>query len=95
MCPEANQSGMVFIDGLHYSCSVEGLKKLFAPFGTVIWSRLIVDTNGESFSFGYVQMSTHSESLAAIAGLNGTKVLEKILRVVSSSHSREEIRDDR
>ncbi len=40
-------------------------------------------------------MSTDSESLAAISGLNGTKVLEKILRVVASSHSREELRDDR
>jgi RNA recognition motif-containing protein len=95
MCPEANKSGMVFIEGLHYSFSAEGLKKLFAPFGTVLWSRLIVDTNGESFSFGYVQMSTHSESLAAISGLNGTKVLEKILHVVPSSQSREELRDDR
>ena len=40
---------MVFIEGLHYSFSAEGLNKLFAPFGTVLWSRLIVDTNGEVF----------------------------------------------
>jgi RNA recognition motif-containing protein len=95
MCPELTQSGMVLIEGLHSSCSMDGLKQLFAPFGTVLWSRLIVDTNGHSFSFGYVQMSTYSESLAAIAGLNGTTVLEKIIRVVASTHTREEMRDDR
>ncbi len=42
---------MVFIEELHYSFSAEGLNKLFAPFGTVLWSRLIVDTNGEVFFF--------------------------------------------
>ena len=95
MSPEATQNGMLFIEGLHISCTIEGLKQLFAPFGTVLWSRLIVDTNGQSFSFGYVQMSTHRESLAAIAGLNGTTVLEKILHVVSSTRRAEELRDDR
>lgn len=94
MSPEVNPNGMLFIEGLHISYSVEGLKQLFAPFGTVIWSRLIADTNGHSFCFGYAQMSAHGESLAAIAGLNGTTVLGKILRVVSSKHSREEIRGD-
>jgi RNA recognition motif-containing protein len=84
---------MLFIEGLDISCSVEGLKELFGPFGTVLWSRLIVDTNGHSFCFGYVQMSSRPESLAAIAGLNGTTVFEKILRVISSSYSYEELRD--
>lgn len=95
MCPDIPQSGMLLIEGLHLSCSMHGLQQLFAPFGTVLWSRLIVDTNGHSFCFGYAQMSTHAESLAAIAGLNGTTVLENILRVVASTQSREEIRDDR
>ncbi|MEP7153423.1 MAG: RNA-binding protein [Nitrospira sp.] len=94
MSPQTNKSKMLFIEGLHISCSVEGLKQLFAPFGTVLWSRLIVDTNGHSFCFGYAQMSTHAESLAAIAGLNGTTVLEKILRVISSTYSLEELRDN-
>ena len=86
---------MLLIEGLHLSCSMHGLQQLFAPFGTVLWSRLIVDTNGHSYSFGYVQMSTYNESLAAVAGLNGTTVLEKIIHVVSSPHTRDEMRDDR
>jgi RNA recognition motif-containing protein len=76
------------------SCTVEGLTKLFAPFGTVVWTRLIIDSNSQTFSFGYVQMSNQGESLAAIAGLNNTTVLEKIIRVVASTQSPEEIRDD-
>ncbi len=59
MCPDIPQSGMLLIEGLHLSCSMHGLQQLFAPFGTVLWSRLIVDTNGHSFCFGYAQMSTH------------------------------------
>jgi RNA recognition motif-containing protein len=94
MCPETNQSGMLFVEGLDVSCSREGLKDLFVPFGTLLWSRLIMDTNGHSFCFGYAQMSTFAESLAAIAGLNGTTVLGKILRVISSSYSYEELRDN-
>ncbi len=92
MCPEANQSAMLFVDGLDISCSVEALKELFAPFGTVLWSRLITDTNGHSFCFGYAQMSTHAESLAAIAGLTGTTIFGKTLRVISSTYSYEELR---
>jgi len=95
MCAEETQNAMLFIEGLHISCSLEGLKRLFAPFGTVVWSRLIVDGNGQSYTFGYIQMSSHRECLAAIAGLNGTTVLEKILRVVSSTHSREHIQGNR
>jgi RNA recognition motif-containing protein len=94
MCPEANVSRMLFIEGLDASCSVGGLKELFVPFGTVLWFRLITDTNGHSFCVGYTQMSTHAESLAAIAGLNGTTVLGKILRVILSSYSYEELRDN-
>ena len=68
MSLQTDQSKMLFIEGLHLTCSAEGLKQLLEPFGTVLWSRLIVDTNGHSFSFGYVQMSTYSESLAAHCG---------------------------
>jgi RNA recognition motif-containing protein len=85
---------MLFIEGLHLTCSAEGLKQLLAPFGTVLWSRLIVDTNGHSFCFGYAQMSTRAELLAAIAGLNGTTVLSKIIRVIPSTYSLEELRDN-
>ena len=92
MCPELTSSGMLLIEGLHLSCSMDGLKQLFAPFGTVLWSRLITDTNGHSFCFGYAQMSTHAESLAAIAGLTGTTIFGKTLRVISSTYSYEELR---
>ena len=94
MCPEKNVSRILFVEGLDASCSVGELKELFVPFGTVLWSRLIADTNGHSFCFGYAQMSTHAESLAAIAGLNGTTLLGKSLRVISSCYSYEELRDN-
>jgi RNA recognition motif-containing protein len=91
---QTDQSKMLFIEGLHLTCRAEGLKQLLAPFGTVLWSRLIVDTNGHSFCFGYAQMSTHAESLAAVAGLNGTTVLAKVIRVISSAFSLEELKDN-
>ena len=39
---------MVYIEGLHVSITVADLKALFAPFGTVLWSRLVIDTNSYS-----------------------------------------------
>jgi RNA recognition motif-containing protein len=73
---------MVYIEGLHVSITVADLKALFAPFGTVLWSRLVIDTNSYSSVSGYVEMSTPAESVAAITGLNGTTLLSSVLRVV-------------
>lgn len=60
----------------------EELKALFAKHGKVVSCNLVLDkATGMSKGFGFVEMSSTAEAQAAIAALNGTKVLKNKIRV--------------
>ncbi|MCB1135684.1 MAG: RNA-binding protein [Chlamydiia bacterium] len=65
----------LFVGNLSYEVGDEELREVFEPFGKVVSAQVITDREtGRSRGFGFVEMSTHDEADAAIAGLDGTSV---------------------
>lgn len=78
---------MLAVDNLHPSCTATDLRELFSPFGQVLWSRLIVDTNAYAFAYGYIEMASSNDAETAAEALDGTMVLEHLIHVsISSDH---------
>jgi len=64
----------LYCGNLGYNVASNDLDQLFATFGTVQSAEVINDRDtGRSKGFGFVEMSTENEALAAISGLNGTE----------------------
>ena len=65
----------IYVGNLSWSMSDEDLQNLFAPYGNVSSARILRDKmNGRSKGFGFVEMESNEEALAAINGLNQTDV---------------------
>ena len=72
----------IYVGNLPYSADDAQLQQLFAAYGTVVDARVITDRNtGQSKGFGFVEMSTEDEARNAIAGLNGTMLGNRALRL--------------
>ena len=76
---------MLIVENLHPSCTPGSLLELFTPFGKVLWSRLILDTNDHASAFGYVEMASQAEADKAVEALDGITVLKRAIRVAFSS----------
>ena len=65
----------LYIGGLSYSTTSEGLKEFFAQCGNVLSASVITDRfSGQSRGFGFVEMATAEEAQAAITQLNGREL---------------------
>ena len=65
----------LYVGGLSYSTTTEGLREFFAQCGTVESANVITDKfSGQSRGFGFVEMSTTEEAQQAIAQLNGREL---------------------
>ena len=65
----------LYVGGISYSTSNDGLKDAFAQCGTVIKADIIMDKmTGRSKGFGFVEMSSDAEADAAIAKWNGQEL---------------------
>jgi len=51
----------VNISGLPFSCTNTQLRRIFVPFGTVVWAQVLTDAYGHSRGLGVVQMSCPEE----------------------------------
>lgn len=77
----------IIILNLNRETKVEQLEALFKKYGTVESCNLVMDDEtGDSKGFGFVEMSDEAEANAAIAGLHGTKVDNKKIRVKVSNN---------
>ena len=62
----------LYCGNLGYNVSSNDLDQMFAEFGTVKSAEVINDRDtGRSKGFGFVEMQTDNEALAAITGMNG------------------------
>ncbi|MBI2216076.1 MAG: RNA-binding protein [Candidatus Rokubacteria bacterium] len=62
----------LYVGGLSYSTTSEGLREFFAQCGTVTSATVITDRfSGQSRGFGFVEMTTAEEAQNAISQLNG------------------------
>ena len=72
----------LYIGGLSYDTSDEGLRDAFAQAGTVTSASVIRDRmTGRSRGFGFVEMSSDEEAQKAIRELNGTMLDGRTLTV--------------
>ena len=66
-------SEKLFVGGLSFSTSTEGLRAAIARFGAVDSAAVMTDREtGRSRGFGFVEMATTEEAERAISSLNGS-----------------------
>ncbi len=65
----------IYVGNLPFSATEQDLHALFAPFGQIAKTALILDREtGRSRGFGFVEMPDRDEALKAIEALNGSDV---------------------
>lgn len=76
----------IFIANLDWSITSEDLKVTFSQFGEVAYSHVVFDPKTKrSQGYGYVEMESADEAIAAIQALNGLIVNERPLDVKVAS----------
>src|SRR5688500_2935338 len=72
----------LFVGGLSFSTSTDGLRAAFARFGAVDSAAVMTDREtGRSRGFGFVEMATTEEAERAISSLNGSQLDGRMIRV--------------
>lgn len=65
----------LYVGGIAYSTSNDGLKDAFSKAGSVVSATIIMDKmTGRSKGFGFVEMANDAEADAAIAMFNGNEL---------------------
>ena len=72
----------LFVGGIAFSTTSEGLRTFFAQAGTVVSADVITDQfSGRSRGFGFVEMATAEEASQAATQLNGRDLDGRQLKV--------------
>ncbi len=72
----------IYVGNLPYSADNQQLSELFSVFGEVVEATVVIDRDtGQSKGFGFVQMADDDAARNAIAGLNGTMLGNRTIRV--------------
>lgn len=72
----------LYVGGISYDTTEEGLKEAFAQAGNVESASIIMDKfTGRSKGFGFVEMSTEEEAQKALEMWNGQDLDGRTLRV--------------
>ena len=62
----------IYVGNLSFETTEDQLREMFGAFGEVTSAAVITDKyTGESRGFGFVEMPTKDEAMAAVGGLNG------------------------
>jgi cold-inducible RNA-binding protein len=65
----------LYVGGLSYSTTSEGLREFFAQSGNVVSATVITDRfSGQSRGFGFVEMNAAEDAQNAISQLNGREL---------------------
>jgi RNA recognition motif-containing protein len=65
----------LFIGGIAFATTEEGLREFFAQSGTVLSANVVTDQfTGRSRGFGFVEMATVEEAQKAVTDLNGREL---------------------
>jgi cold-inducible RNA-binding protein len=72
----------LFIGGISFNTTSEGLREFFGQAGTVLSANVITDQfSGRSRGFGFVEMATSDEAQRAVTELNGRDLDGRSLKV--------------
>lgn len=82
----------IFVSNLSFKTNKEDLANLFAPYGAVTTSRIILDKETrKSKGYGFVEMSDEEEANAAINALNGTEYMGRTINVAIANPKPEKV----
>jgi RNA recognition motif-containing protein len=72
----------LFVGGLSFETTDEGLRSAFARFGEIVEAKVITDrSTGSSRGFGFVTYANAESARAAIAEMNGTTLDGRSVKV--------------
>lgn len=72
----------LFVGGLSFNTTDEGLRQAFGAFGTLEEAKVITDReSGRSRGFGFVSFSNEEDAERALQQMNGTELDERTIRV--------------
>lgn len=87
-------SQKLFVGGLSFNTTSEGLGQFFGQSGTVLSANVVTDQfSGRSRGFGFVEMSTSEEAERAVSQLNGRDLDGRQLKVEVAKPKTEGRRD--
>jgi cold-inducible RNA-binding protein len=72
----------LFVGGLSFDTTDEGLHQAFSPFGTLEEAKIITDrASGRSRGFGFVSFTDEAEADRALQQMNGAELDSRTIRV--------------
>ena len=72
----------LFVGGLSFDTTDEGLQQAFGAFGTLEEAKIITDReNGRSRGFGFVSFADDAEADRALQQMNGAELDSRTIRV--------------
>lgn len=72
----------LYVGNLSYTTHEEDLRDAFSKIGEVRSATLIVDqTNGLSKGFGFVEMESDEDAARAIAAMDGSSFMDRMIKV--------------
>ncbi|MBN1367844.1 MAG: hypothetical protein JW967_07945 [Dehalococcoidales bacterium] len=77
----------IYVGNLSLDVTEEEIRQAFMPFGAVLSVKMMDDKyigSGQLKGYGFVEMSSIPEGQAAVAGLNGTKIYNREIKVVEA-----------
>jgi RNA recognition motif-containing protein len=75
-------SQKLYVGGIAFTTTSEGLRQHFAQSGTVVSASIVTDQfSGQSRGFGFVEMSTPEEAAQAVSQLNDRPLDGRSLKV--------------
>jgi len=75
-------SKKIYVGNMNYNTDEDGLATMFAEFGEVISAKVIIDQfTGRSKGFGFIEMDSDEEAMAAIGALDGKETEGRNLKV--------------
>lgn len=78
----------IFVSSLSFKAKKEDLAELFAPYGEVSSARIIHDKETRrSKGYGFVEMENEEQANAAIAALNGSEHMGRVINVAVANTS--------
>jgi len=86
----------IYVGNLSYNMTEDELRQAFETYGEVSSATIIKDRiSGDSRGFGFVEMASDDEAMAAIEGLNGADMNGRQLNVNKARPRNEGGRDRR
>lgn len=75
-------SNKIFVGGLAWATTSEGLEEAFSSFGSITESKVITDREtGRSRGFGFVTFDSPESAQSAVDEMNGTELDGRNIRV--------------